>query len=130
MKNVLINDLMSIPRFFEEIMFTSFTPALDVVEDQNQWTVRLDVPGMTQKDIRIQVDGELLVIEGERKREETQNTCVHVSERRWGHFRRTIGVPSTVDPSRASASCKDGVLTVTLPRREEAKRRSINIEIK
>ncbi len=131
----IIPGLSSIPSLFEEFMHgfpgTSFSPAIDVTEDKDNWYVKAEIPGMTQKDIKINLEDEILTIEGEKSHEEeTKNRNVHRMERRYGRFVRQMSLPASADKSRAAAAYKDGVLTITFPKKEETKKRSINIDIK
>jgi HSP20 family protein len=131
----VIPGISTLPNLFEDLIrsfpSSSFSPALDVYEDKDNWYVKLEVPGMTQKDIKIQIEGDVLTIEGEKKHEEEmKDKNIHRVERRWGRFIRGMTLPNTADTGRANAACKDGVLTVTFPKKEEMKRRSITIDVK
>jgi HSP20 family protein len=105
-----------------------YTPALDIHEDKDKYTVSLEVPGFKREDINVQLeDGELL-ISGERKSETVgEGTEVHRQERFYGKFSRALALPVAVAADQVKASCKDGVLTVTLPKAEQAKPKQITV---
>jgi HSP20 family protein len=105
--------------------------ALDVKETPDQFVITASVPGVPQNDIDISVLGDTLRIRGERK-EETEESGEGgrwlLRERRFGAFERTVSLPSVVNAEQASASFKDGVLTITLPKAEIAKPKSIPVK--
>jgi HSP20 family protein len=104
-------------------------PALNLTDDGNIFYVRAELPGVNPESMDISVVEGQLLIRGERKIEpEEQKAGYHRRERESGFFRRTIALPAKVDPGKVSASMKNGVLTVTLPRAEEAKPRRITIK--
>ena len=109
---------------------TQWPMRVDIREDENQIVVKADVPGMEQKDISVNVDNGMLTISGERKfSDEEHKEQYHRVERAYGRFSRSFQMPNTTDPENISASHKNGVLEVTLPKREEAKPRSIQVQI-
>lgn len=109
--------------------FEGWTPAVDVYEDKDKITVRAELPGMKKEDIEVTVVGETLTISGERKHEEEKKEGeVYRSERYLGRFQRSVILPTEVDPNKVQATYKDGVLTVTLPKSEQAKRKQIEIK--
>jgi HSP20 family protein len=131
----IVPGISSIPSFIEDIFSSfptpGFNPAIDVYEDKDNWYVKLEAPGMAQKDIKISIEADVLTIQGEKKHEETfKDKNVHRVESRYGTFMRELTLPSTADPSRANASYKEGVLTITFPKKEESKKRTINIDVK
>ena len=103
---------------------------VDIREDENQIVVKADVPGMEQKDISVNVDNGMLTISGERTfNDEEHKDKYHRVERAYGRFSRSFQIPNITDPENISAAYKNGVLEVTLPKREEAKPRSIQVQI-
>ena len=106
-----------------------FAPSLDVTEESDKVVVRAEVPGVKAEDIELSVQGNALTISGEKKQEtkEEKENYYHM-ERHWGRFRRTVPLPSDVDPEKISAECREGVLTITLPKSERAKPRKIEIK--
>ena len=99
-----------------------FSPALEVTENEDAYHVRLELPGVSRKEIKVSLEDEVLTIRGERREEErSEGESVHIAERRYGAFQRSIRLPESADLSAASAEHKDGVLQVVLPKKEEAK---------
>ena len=97
-------------------------PAIDIAEKDNEYVVKAEVPGCKVDDIDISVHGNILTISGEKKQEEEKKEkgYYHV-ERSYGSFRRDLNLVSEVDPAKIEAICKDGVLTITVPKSEKAK---------
>ncbi|MEZ5318221.1 MAG: Hsp20/alpha crystallin family protein [Vicinamibacterales bacterium] len=104
-------------------------PPVDIVENANQdVVVKAELPEMKREDIKVTFENNVLTLEGERKFEQDQKKGqLHRVERGYGMFRRSFTMPATVDPTRVSADYKDGVLTITLPRREESRPRQIEV---
>jgi HSP20 family protein len=104
-------------------------PALDVAEDENEFVVKAEVPGCKAEDIDISVHGNMLTISGEKKqeKEEKVKNQYHV-ERSYGSFRRDLTLSSEVDPDKVDATCKDGVLSIKLPKTEKTK--AVKIKVK
>jgi HSP20 family protein len=104
-------------------------PALNVSQDNDHLYVNAELPGIEVKDIEINVDAETLQIKGERKLEEAEkNVRYHRQERGSGIFNRTIQLPFPVNTEKVSAEINLGVLTITLPKADEAKPRKINVK--
>jgi HSP20 family protein len=104
-------------------------PSLDLAETEAGVEVRMDIPGMEAKDIEIQVNGNLLTISGERKEEkEEKGKTYHRIERRTGSFSRTVTLPCAVKEDAVDAQYKNGILTVKLPKTEEAKSKKITVK--
>jgi HSP20 family protein len=104
-------------------------PSLDVTETDTAVEVRLDVPGMDAKDIDVQVNANLLTISGERKEErEEKGKTYHRVERRMGAFSRSVTLPCAVKDNAVDAQYKNGILTVKLPKTEEAKAHKIQVK--
>ncbi|TVQ28773.1 MAG: Hsp20/alpha crystallin family protein [Spirochaetaceae bacterium] len=118
-------------RLFTEGLFErDFSPALDVVEHQDSFSVDVDLPGVDKKDLDISVANNVLTIKGE-KRESTESKGKVYRKETWsGSFQRTISLPRGVDAGKIDARMRDGVLTVTLPKMEEAKPRQIAVSVK
>jgi len=96
-------------------------PSVEVSEAEHEVRINAEVPGMSEKDIELLVEDGVLTLRGERK-SETEDKDRGYSERYYGRFERRIALPSGVDHNAAKADFKDGVLTVTLPKTEEAER--------
>jgi HSP20 family protein len=109
-------------------LFTGWSPALDLYESGDHFVVVVELPGMRKEDIEISLHDGALTISGERKREKSSNgETAQRTERYVGTFRRSIALPSRVDPSKVSATYQDGILKVTLPKTEEAKPKQIQV---
>ena len=109
----------------------TWVPAVDVAETQEKILVRAEVPGMTQADIQIEFENGTLTLKGERKLDKTvEGLTYHRVERTYGAFNRSFTLPRTVDPEKISASYRDGVLEIEVPKKEEAKPKQIKIEVK
>ena len=103
-------------------------PPVDVLERDGNIVLRAEVPGMSEDDIDIQLEGNVLTIRGERKPEpEAERYNYHQIESFYGSFSRSFTLPNTIDAERIGANCRDGVLTVTIPQHPEVKPRSIKV---
>jgi HSP20 family protein len=109
---------------------SSFAPAVDVYEDEHQIALKIEVPGIDEKDIDIRVENNTLTVHGERKidKEEKEENYRRV-ERQYGSFTRSFTLPQTVDTENVSANYDKGVLTVTLPKKAEAKPKQIKVNV-
>ncbi len=111
-------------------LFEGWSPAVDVYEDKDNVYVNAELPGMKKEGIKVSVSGELLNITGERKDEsEYKGTDSYRSERYFGRFQRNIPLPVSVQEDKIHAEYKDGILTVTCPKREETKRKQIEVKV-
>lgn len=109
--------------------FGASIPSLDISETEKAVEVKLDVPGVTAKEIDIRLNGNLLTVSGERKEEqEKKGKMFHRVERRYGNFSRSITLPCPVQEDEVAAEYRDGVLSITLPKTEEAKSRKIAVK--
>ena len=116
-------------RLFESSL-AAWVPVLDAHEDKSQYTVHLEAPGLKREDISVQLEDGDLVISGERKSETvSDDTEVHRQERFYGKFTRTISLSAAVQADGVKAAYKDGILTVTLPKAEEAKPKQIDVSV-
>ncbi|MDI6765142.1 MAG: Hsp20/alpha crystallin family protein [Thermodesulfobacteriota bacterium] len=115
-------------RKIEEV--AEWLPSLDVSETKNDLVVKAELPGMDPKDIDISLNEGILTIKGERKQEkEEKEENYHLIERSYGSFTRSFRLPREVKSEKISASYKDGVLKVTLPKSEEAKKKEIKVKV-
>jgi len=118
---------------FEETLFPSatFAPAVDVSETDDQVRVTAELPGLEKDNVQVSLEGDSLVLSGEKKgEEERRDGGYYRAERYYGSFSRRIPLPCDVNFDKAEATFKNGVLAVTLPKTEEAKRKHKRIEIK
>src|SRR5580765_2738127 len=108
--------------------FGGWNPAVDILEDKNKLTVKAELPGFKREDLDVSVQGEFIILSGERKYENEQNEGgFYRSERFYGKFHRSVPLPFPVDASKIEAHYQDGVLTVTMPKREQAKAKQIPV---
>jgi HSP20 family protein len=111
-------------------LLSVWNPALDVYEDKENVTVTAELPGMKKEEIDVSLHDGSLSISGERKREEKFAGAETYREERFvGRFQRTLTLPSAVDGAKVKAQYKDGILTITLPKAEEAKPKQIEVNI-
>jgi HSP20 family protein len=109
---------------------SGWSPAFDVYENKDNFTVVAELPGVNKEDIAISLHEGRLSISGERKREEkSENTEVYRAERVFGRFQRTFTLPAAVSAEKVNAKFADGVLTITLPKAEEAKPKQIGVTV-
>jgi HSP20 family protein len=114
-------------RLFETPL-RSWAPALDVHEDKDSFVIRTELPGLRREDIDVSLHDGAVIISGERKSEEVKEGVeVHRQERYFGKFQRALTLPAPVAGDKVKAQYKDGVLTVTLPKVEEAKPKQITV---
>ncbi|HZQ55394.1 MAG TPA: Hsp20/alpha crystallin family protein [Bryobacteraceae bacterium] len=120
----------SLSRLFSEPASRPWTPPVDIYETENELVLKADVPDIDPKDVGIQLENGTLTLKGERKFEEQKNgRGFHRIERSYGKFVRAFSLPETVDGDKVKADYKNGVLTITLPKKEVAKPRTINVEV-
>ncbi len=108
-------------------MLGDWAPALDVEEQDDAFVVYAELPGMKREAIDISLNNGLLVIQGERTEEKPSQGQSHRTERYYGKFSRTVSLPSEVDADKVTATYRDGVLLVRLPKAEQAKPRQIEV---
>lgn len=103
----------------------------DVVEDADHYRVTVELPGCDQKEISVSLEEGVLQVEAQKEaREETQNAQIHRRERAFGRFSRALELPKSIDASKIRATYRNGVLEIEIPKLEDAKPRSIRIEVK
>ncbi len=108
-----------------------WSPAVDIYETEDELVFKADLPEVNQKDIDVRVEDQTLTIAGERKFEkEESKKGFHRIERSYGNFVRSFAVPNTFDTDKIGAQFHNGVLTVTLPKKEAAKPRQVKVEVK
>ena len=108
----------------------TFVPAVDIYEDENYITLKVEIPGMSEKDLDIKLENNTLTVSGERKFEQEQKEeNFHRIERRYGSFSRSFTLPNTVDAENVHASYENGVLSIKLAKRAEAKPKQIKVNV-
>lgn len=109
---------------------TAFVPPVDIYEDEHSIVLKVEVPGIDQKDLDVRIENNTITIRGERKFEkETKEENYHRVERRYGSFQRSFGLPNTVNPEQVTANYENGILKVTLGKRAEAKPKQIKVNV-
>ena len=105
-----------------------FKPGVDIIENENSFYIQLSLPGMKKEDIKIEMKGDDLVISGERRAKRTEeNGKVHLSEINYGSFTRSFYLPENIEKENIQANYEDGILSVSLPKGEAAKAKTISI---
>ncbi len=106
------------------------SPALDVVEDDDTFTVYMDLPGVEEKNVDVSIASNVLTIKGTRELPKLGEDAKIYRQEEWeGSFQRTLSLPHSVDTQKVQARMKNGVLTVTLPKREETKPKQIKVDV-
>jgi HSP20 family protein len=106
-------------------------PTVDMYQTDNEVVVKAAIPGVKTDDVQINVTGEVLTIKGEvKEKDETQEKAYHLREQRWGMFERTLALPTDVIADKAKAEFENGILTITLPKAEEVRPKTISIKTK
>jgi HSP20 family protein len=114
----------------EDSALTTWSPAVDIYETENELVVKADLPDVAEKDIDVRVENNLLTIRGERKFEKSVSEDNYLRvERSYGTFSRSFSLPNTVNAEAIHAEYKNGVLTVTMPKREESKPRQVKVSV-
>jgi HSP20 family protein len=111
--------------------FGAWVPPVDITETEREVLIRSEIPGVDVKDLSITVSGDILTLTGEKSEStEKKGENYHRTERRFGSFHRNIQLPATVDPDKVKAECQNGVLTITLERKEGAATKRIPVSLK
>ena len=109
----------------------SSSPAIDMYQTDNEVVVRAALPGIKADDVQINVNGDILTIKGESKHEEEKkDKSWHIREQSWGAFERSVALPTSVTADRANADFENGILTITLPKSEKVKPKTITVHAK
>ncbi|MGH2915998.1 MAG: Hsp20/alpha crystallin family protein [Solirubrobacteraceae bacterium] len=126
----LFNSLFDTPTVAGVSAPRRWVPAMDVVESQDQYVLRADLPGLSQDDVEIELHGDVLTISGERRSEhESDRGGYRRVERSWGSFHRSLSLPDGVDSDAVQASFERGVLEVKVPKPEQRKPRRVAISV-
>jgi len=114
----------------EALTTTGFAPPVDVYEDEHNFTLKIEIPGVEEKDIDVRIENNTLIVHGERKfeKEEKEENYRRV-ERQYGSFTRSFTLPNSVDPGQVSAHYDKGVLKINLAKKAEAKPKQIKIGV-
>jgi len=123
-------------RFFGEMPLTrritgEWWPTVDVSETKDNFVIKAELPGMDDKDVSVTISGDVLTIKGEKNKEEEEKDEHHYrAERYYGSFERSFQLPSSVKADKIEADFEKGILKVTLPKVEEAKKKEVKIKVK
>ena len=128
--NRVFRDSYSAAAQDDSLTTSSFAPAVDVYEDEHNVTLKIEVPGIDEKDIDVRIENRTLTVHGERKfeKEEKEENYRRV-ERQYGSFTRTFNLPSTVDHENVQADYDKGVLKIKLAKKAEAKPKQIKVNV-
>jgi HSP20 family protein len=113
-----------------ELSTRTWAPPVDIYENGDNLVLKAELPGVDPKDVEIRVEDNTLYMKGERKFEkEVKEENYHRVERSYGNFTRSFSLPNSIDADKVSAEYKDGILTLTMPKKEEAKPKTIKINV-
>ena len=115
----------------EDYTISTWMPAVDIAEHDDEYLVKVELPGVNKDEVKLTLENNILTIRGEKKQEkETKRENYHRVERSYGSFQRSFTLPAAVKSDKIDASYKDGILTVSLPKAEEAKPKQIEVKVK
>jgi len=117
--------------FGEELKEGVWQPPVDIYEDEQSVVIKAEVPDVDQKDIEVRIENNTLTLKGERKHSsEIKKENYYRVERYFGQFQRSFSLPQSINQDKVQATCEKGILTITLPKREEVKPKQISVEVK
>jgi len=126
----LFRDAFSSPLGETELSTRSWAPPVDIYETEEAIVLKAELPGVDPKDVEVRVEDNTLYLKGERKFEkEVKEQNYHRVERSYGSFARSFSLPNSISSDKVKAEFKDGLLTLTMPKREEAKPKTIKIDV-
>jgi len=127
--NRLFEDLVTSPRFEDsELVQSTWSPAVDIYETENELVLTAELPGVEEKDVEIKIEDNTLSLKGERKFEkETREENYHRIERAYGSFYRSFSLPNYVDQEKISAEYENGLLKIHMPKKAEVKPKKVKI---
>jgi HSP20 family protein len=115
----------------ETFAASRWMPPVDIAEKEDRFLVSLEVPGVAREDVKITLQDRILTIRGEKKQEkESKTSNLHRVERLYGSFQRSFTLPSTVRGDGIDASYRDGILSITIPKAEEARPKEIDVKVR
>lgn len=115
---------------YRDSVSASWVPPVDIFEEKDAIRIVAEVPGVRPQDVKISLEGNVLTVHGQKQQlAEERTERVHRYERTYGEFERTFSLPSSVDANKISASYEHGLLTITLPKAEQARPREIQVEV-
>ena len=114
-------------RSLEDRRAEAWAPPVDILEKDGNLILMASVPGMTEKDIDLKIEGQVLTVKGERKSQEDSGYTYHQQESRYGTFSRSFKLPDSADLEKVEADYKNGILTITVPQKPEVRPRTIKV---
>jgi HSP20 family protein len=115
----------------ESLVPAAWCPAVDIAEHDDEFVVKMELPGVSREDVKITMQNHVLLVHGEKKQDkESKGSNYHRVERSYGAFQRTFTLPATVRSEKIDANFADGILNITLPKAEEAKPERIEVKVK
>ncbi|MBC8552701.1 MAG: Hsp20/alpha crystallin family protein [Candidatus Brocadiales bacterium] len=123
---------VGLPRIGTQEVMTSgdWSPRVDIVENDNEFLIKAEIPEVKKEDVKVSVDNGVLTLKGERKQEkEEKGKKFHRVERYYGSFTRSFTLPENVDESKIKATFKDGMLNLQVPKTEKAKPKAIDVKV-
>ena len=125
----LFEPFFRMPFFTEEARAGVWNPPVDVLEENNRIVVKVEVPGVDEKDLRVMFEDSVLTVSGERQFEQKDDRNYHRIERTYGSFTRTFSLPRSVDGAQIAAHYRNGVLEIEIPKKEESLPKQIQINV-
>ncbi|MCC8418003.1 MAG: Hsp20/alpha crystallin family protein [Rickettsia endosymbiont of Bryobia graminum] len=123
--NNFFNEIASWPSSYNDRMLS---PKTDVMENDSEYNLEMELPGITQDNIDLKIDSNILTIEGKKERSsEKKDHNYHMQERYYGSFYRSISLPSNIDEEHIAAKFKDGILSIKIPKKEQSKAKKIKV---
>jgi HSP20 family protein len=129
--NRMVDNLFDGAGWDDERSASVWNPAVDVEEREQEFVVRVELPGVQKEDVHIATQGNILTLRGEKKQHsESKESNYHRTERSYGSFQRSFTLPGSVKNDRIEASFSDGILEVVVPKAEDAKARTIDVKVR
>jgi HSP20 family protein len=125
----LFEPFFRMPFFAEDAQSAVWNPPVDVLEENNRIVVKVEAPGVDEKDLRVTFEDGILTVSGERQFERRDDRNYHRIERAYGSFTRTFSLPRSVDPAAIVAAYRNGVLEIEIPKKEESRPKQIQINV-
>jgi HSP20 family protein len=129
--NRMFDEFFRSDRDDTSLLASSWKPAVDIVEEDDAYVAKVELPGVNKDDVKITMQDNILTIRGEKKEEKKgKEGSAHRVERYYGSFQRSFSLPTSVKSDRIEAEYKDGILTISMPKAEEAKPKQIEVKVK
>lgn len=129
--NRMFDDFFRSDRDESSLLAQAWKPAVDIVEEDDAYVAKIELPGVNKDDVKITMQDNVLTVRGEKKAEKKgKEENMHRVERFYGSFQRSFTLPSSVKNDKIEADYKDGILTINMPKAEEAKPKQIEVKVK